>query len=151
MAGRAGVRMPVGCEIFRTGPHRPWGPPNLLHNGYRVSFPGVKRGVDHPIPSGAKYPTLPHSPLWSFVACSVVNFTFYLQQHLCQSLRASNGKPMLNMQLTKYMHLRPSLAANSCSAGNSPHFMEPKRSLTCSQQPAQSCPFCLPSHKHLPR
>ena len=29
---------------------RPWGPPSLLYNGYRV-FPGVKRpgrGVDHP-------------------------------------------------------------------------------------------------------
>jgi hypothetical protein len=28
-------------EIFRTCPDRPWGPPSLLHNGYRV-FPGVK-------------------------------------------------------------------------------------------------------------
>jgi hypothetical protein len=26
-------------EIFRTRPDRPWGPPSLLHNGYRV-FPG---------------------------------------------------------------------------------------------------------------
>jgi hypothetical protein len=30
-------------EIFRTCPDRPWGPPSLLYNGYRV-FPGVKRG-----------------------------------------------------------------------------------------------------------
>ena len=30
-------------EIFRTCPHRPWGPPSLLYNGYRV-FPGVKSG-----------------------------------------------------------------------------------------------------------
>jgi hypothetical protein len=29
--------------IFRTCPDRPWGPPSLLYNGYRVSFPGVKR------------------------------------------------------------------------------------------------------------
>ena len=28
-------------EIFRTRPHRPWGPPSLLYNGYRV-FPGGK-------------------------------------------------------------------------------------------------------------
>ena len=38
-------------EIFRTSPDRPWGPPSLLYNGYRVNFPGVKRtgrGVDHP-------------------------------------------------------------------------------------------------------
>jgi len=39
-------------ETFRTRPDRPWGPPSLLYNGYRV-FPGVKaagawRGVDHP-------------------------------------------------------------------------------------------------------
>ena len=42
---------PGGDEIFRTHPDRPWGPPCLLYNGYRVSFPGVKRpghGVDHP-------------------------------------------------------------------------------------------------------
>ena len=28
-------------EIFRTRPDRPWGPPSLLYNGYRV-FPGRK-------------------------------------------------------------------------------------------------------------
>ena len=32
---------PVGCEIFRTCPDRPWGPPSLLYNGHRV-FPGGK-------------------------------------------------------------------------------------------------------------
>jgi hypothetical protein len=32
---------PVGGEIFRTRPDRPWCPPNLLYNGYRV-FLGVK-------------------------------------------------------------------------------------------------------------
>ena len=30
-----------GGEIFRNRPHRPWGPPSLLYNGYRV-FPGGK-------------------------------------------------------------------------------------------------------------
>jgi len=33
----------VGNKIFRTRPDRPWGPHNLLYNGYRVSFPGIKR------------------------------------------------------------------------------------------------------------
>jgi hypothetical protein len=28
-------------ENFRTRPDRPWGPPSLLYNGYRV-FPGSK-------------------------------------------------------------------------------------------------------------
>jgi hypothetical protein len=44
---------PDGGEIFRTRPDQPWGPPSLLRNGYRVSFPGVKRpwrGIDHPPP-----------------------------------------------------------------------------------------------------
>ena len=38
-------------------PDRFWGPPSLLFNGYRGSFPGVKlpmRDVDHLRPSGAK-------------------------------------------------------------------------------------------------
>jgi len=38
-------------DIFRTCPDGFWGPPRLLHNGYRVSFPGVRQpecGVKHP-------------------------------------------------------------------------------------------------------
>jgi len=34
---------PDGEEIFRTCPDRPWGPPSLLHNGYRV-FSGDRGG-----------------------------------------------------------------------------------------------------------
>ena len=37
-AGRSRNRIPVGSEIFRTCPDRPWGQPSLLYNGYRV-FP----------------------------------------------------------------------------------------------------------------
>jgi hypothetical protein len=47
---------PSGGKIFCSHPDQPWGPPSLLCNGYRVSFPRVKqpgRGVDHP-------PTHPH-------------------------------------------------------------------------------------------
>ena len=35
---------------FNDRPDRPWGPPCLLYNGYRVPFPGVKRprrGINH--------------------------------------------------------------------------------------------------------
>jgi hypothetical protein len=32
---------PGGSEIFRKCPDRPWGPPSLLYNEYRV-FPGDK-------------------------------------------------------------------------------------------------------------
>jgi len=44
-------------EIFRTRPNRPWCPSNLLYNGHRISFPGVKRPervVDHPPLSSAE-------------------------------------------------------------------------------------------------
>jgi len=37
-------------EFFRACPERSWGPPKFPYNGYRVSFPGVKRsgrGVKH--------------------------------------------------------------------------------------------------------
>ena len=55
-AGRSGDRIPVGGEIFRTCLDRPWGPPSLLYNGYRV-FPGGKerpgRDADPLPPSSA--------------------------------------------------------------------------------------------------
>jgi len=51
-----GDQIPVGGEIFRTCPDRPWGPPSSLYNGYRV-FPGGKerpgRDADLSPPSSA--------------------------------------------------------------------------------------------------
>jgi hypothetical protein len=41
---------------FRTRPDTPWGPPSLLYNGYRVSFPRVKR-------PGVALTTYPHLAL----------------------------------------------------------------------------------------
>jgi hypothetical protein len=43
-AGRSGDRIPVG-EIFRTRPDRPWAPPRLLYNGYRVFSGGKAAGA----------------------------------------------------------------------------------------------------------
>jgi hypothetical protein len=42
-------------DIFLTRPDQPWGPPSLLHNGYRV-FPGGKAGALRwpPTPSSAE-------------------------------------------------------------------------------------------------
>jgi len=50
------VSNPGGGEIFRTCPDRPWGPPSLVYNGYRI-FPGGKerpgRDADPATPSSA--------------------------------------------------------------------------------------------------
>jgi hypothetical protein len=62
-------------EIFRTRADRPWGPPSVLYNGLKVSFPGKKRpgrGVDHSPQSSAEvkervelYLFSPSGPSWS--------------------------------------------------------------------------------------
>ena len=61
-------------EIFRIRPEWRWGPPSLLYNGYRLSFPGAKRlgrGVNHPTPTSAEvkdrvelYVYSPLAPSW---------------------------------------------------------------------------------------
>jgi hypothetical protein len=42
------LKIPSLCEIFRACPDRPWGPPNLLYNEYRVTLlrGGSDRGVE---------------------------------------------------------------------------------------------------------
>jgi len=56
---------------FSTRPDRPWGPPTLLYNGYRV-FPGDKerpgRDADASpllVPRSRKNRTIPLLPLWA--------------------------------------------------------------------------------------
>ena len=47
-----GIECRWGSRFFPTRPDRPWCPPSLLHNGYQVSLPRLKRqerGVDHPL------------------------------------------------------------------------------------------------------
>jgi hypothetical protein len=75
---------PDGSKVFRTRPHWSLGPLRFLYNWYRVLFPGVKRpwrGLNHPTPCSAEVKEIVVTPLlslWAFVACSGVNFTFYL-------------------------------------------------------------------------
>jgi len=78
-----------GGEIFRTCPDRPWGPPRLLYNGYRV-FRGGKKGpwrdADHSpllVPWSRKSTAIPllHllavRPVQSLSACTRVHFTMF--------------------------------------------------------------------------
>jgi len=85
---------PGGDEITRTRPDRHWGPNSLLYNGYRVSFPRVRRpqrSANHPNSISSRcYRTSRaiHLPLWAFVACYRIKFTFtfnifMVQQPLC--------------------------------------------------------------------
>ena len=71
--GGPGIKHGLG-EISGTHPDWPWGPRNLLYDGYRLPFPGVKqpgRGINHPPPSSAKvkegvklYLYSPFEPSW---------------------------------------------------------------------------------------
>ena len=67
LLGRSGVPIPVGA-IFSsvTLPYRLRGPSSLLFNGYRGSFPGVKRPgreADHSPPSSVEVSgAAPHLP-----------------------------------------------------------------------------------------
>jgi hypothetical protein len=76
--------VPVGDEIFCCRSDRLWGTPNLLYNGYRLCFVVVKlRGValtthPHLAPSLKKECSYTFTPIWAFLACSSVNFTFTL-------------------------------------------------------------------------
>jgi len=91
-----------GGDIFRTRPDRPWGTPGLQYNGCRVSFPGAKRpgrGVDHPPLSSTEVKErVPLLPLWVFVDCSRVNFTFTFYILSVDTLLIS-AKEVLNWRL----------------------------------------------------
>jgi hypothetical protein len=75
-AGRSGVRIPVGGEIFRTRPEGAHPASCTVGTG---SFPGLKRqgrGADHPPPSSAEVEneySYTSTPLWAFGACGRVN------------------------------------------------------------------------------
>ena len=72
---------PPRCELFRTPPDQPQGPPSLLYNRYRIFFPRLmplELRVNHPALSSAEvvyeYSYNSNSPC-SFLACLTMNFT----------------------------------------------------------------------------
>ena len=102
-------------EIFRTCPERPWGPPSLLYNGYRVFPWGKKRpegDADPSPPSSAvvmKGRVIPLLPLWavrpvqSLSACTRVTFTL-LPVHSSKryTVSYSTHSPLTRSHLVTY-------------------------------------------------
>jgi len=103
---------PGGGEIFCTCPDRPWSPPSLLYNGYRV-FPGGKerpgRDADLSpllVPWSRKSRAIPLLPLWvilpvqSLSACTRVHFTispYYMK--VCVKLHILTSMSQLDTTL----------------------------------------------------
>jgi hypothetical protein len=69
-------------EIFCTTLDRSWGPPSLLYNGCRVSFPG--KAVE-----AWRWPPTPYNTeltIWAFMACCRMTCTSYLCTGGCYPL-----------------------------------------------------------------
>jgi len=69
-AERSGDRIPLRADIFRILPDLLWGKPASCTMDARLFQGGKWPGLsfDHPLPSS----------VWVFIACSKMNFTFYL-------------------------------------------------------------------------
>jgi hypothetical protein len=124
-------------EIFRSRPDRPWGPPSLLYNGYRVSFPGAKRprrGVDNPPSSSARvkegvelYLYSPFGPSWPVLGRPLPLILFILI--LCRP-NCSGCLWVRLRELTEYPQEQqfPTLPLSRLTLGvtNSPTYWVPK-------------------------
>ena len=92
----------------RTRPDRLWSPPSLLYNGYRVSFPGVKRpgrGDEHtPYRIYIKERVELHLySLCAFTACSRVTCTFTFTFSCLQMIRRHSQCQLL-VTVCLYLH-----------------------------------------------
>ena len=83
------ISNPGGGEIFRTCPDRPWGPPSILYNGYRV-FPG---GKEWP---GRDFDPSPLLVSWSRKSRAIPLLTLWVVRPV-QSLSACTRVPILYM------------------------------------------------------
>jgi len=98
-------------EVFRTCPDRPWGPRNLLYNGYQFFPWGKERpGYDaDPLPPSSSMvkkeysytSTLPmdRTALESLSACTSVHFTLTLPV-VCHRLKLDGQTRYLNVKLS---------------------------------------------------
>jgi len=108
-AERSGDRISVGGEIFRTRPHRPWGPPSLLYNGYQVFSVGKAEGAWRwpPTPSSAEVKERvelhlysPSGPSWPVIRWTLTLFLHGMQVN------------PLNAELNPICHLLALLGAH---------------------------------------
>jgi len=81
-----------GGEIFLTRPNGPWGPQSLWHNGYNVSFLGVRRpgcDVKHPpLSTGEFKDKIRLLSIWAFLAYYKMNVVLLLHKYpVCEELR----------------------------------------------------------------
>ena len=101
-------------KIFRTRPDRLWGPSSLLYDGYRVSFPRIKRpgrGVNHPPTSSADVKEKVELYLYSLSGLSRPVLGLTLSKLLPTNLfRGSwNNSPGTTRKWEAHFKLRPSL------------------------------------------
>ena len=72
---RSVYRIPLNAKLFPPVLTGPWGPPNLLYNGYRISFPAVKRpgrGVNYPPPPPPSAEVKERVNLYFFSHCDIL-------------------------------------------------------------------------------
>jgi len=98
-----------GGEIFRTCPDRPWGPPSLLYNKYRI-FPRGKerpaRDAGHLTPSSVvvrKSRAIPLLPLW--VVRPVQGLSASIRVHLYLKHTSLFADPFWLQKITTNPHI----------------------------------------------
>ena len=93
-----------GGEIFRTCPDRPWGPPSLPHNGYRVFPRGEVAGAWRWLPTTSRAVVKERVELYLFSpigsSWAVIGWTFLLYSYKNYT-RANSGTCQQNRCLKK--------------------------------------------------
>lgn len=118
-AWRSGLRIPLRTRNFSfpKRPDRLWGPPTLLFNEYRYSFPrGKTAEVNHRYPSTAEVKNewiYTSSPLIRLPGIDLEHFTYNFTRICCnrrhQNLQhwRSYGFPFVTAQVSKrFLHLK---------------------------------------------
>jgi hypothetical protein len=93
-ARQSGVKTLLKRENFCSSADQPQGPPNVLHNLYNVSFPGVNQpglGLEHPPPFSTEVECGYSSPLPLLKACMACNRTALPLTVCCGQYRSSSS------------------------------------------------------------